>query len=96
MSKAKDHTRTYLFRHRPDLVERVLSILPGGHEEFYFASTKDAGRFRGRLYNYVGAYFGYQKFVIAVKGKDVKVINLAGEIYDRAKQEGYKKKGLGV
>lgn len=85
MSRAKNRERTYLWRHRQDIVKTILGIGPGEVKEFFFETLADAERFRGRLYSFVPAYYGYQKFVISRDDTTIKVINLAGEIYDRKK-----------
>lgn len=85
MSRAKNHELTYLHRHRQDLVGAVHAIGPGERKEFFFETHADAERFRQRLYSYVPAYYGYQKFVVPRDGATVTVINLAGEVYDKNK-----------
>lgn len=73
MTYPKDYHKTWVARHDPATAKRLLAIEPGATEVFRFDDETEATRIRRRMYEFIHAFYGTQRFVISRRTNELHV-----------------------
>lgn len=64
MSYPQDYKKTWVSRHAPEIAQHLLNLRPGETMSIHVHSTKEAERWRWRLYAFIHAFHGEQRYII--------------------------------